>query len=55
MTEKMTVSMFSMIHGEDDPLVAAETFEAETKEELMDKFVDLLRSVADGIEELRAA
>jgi hypothetical protein len=48
--EKMTVSMFAVLHGDDEALGETETWGAETREELAHRYVAFLRSVADAIE-----
>lgn len=48
--EKMTVSLFAMLHGDDEALGETETWEAETWEELMARYVAFMRSTADDIE-----
>lgn len=51
--EKMTASVFAVVHGDDgEPLAVAETFEAETREELAAEFARTLREIADGVEKI---
>lgn len=49
-TEKMTVAVVAVLHGDDKPLAANETWEAGTKQELARRFVKFLRDVADDVE-----
>lgn len=49
--QKMTVSVFAMLHGDDEAMSMTETWEAETREELGSRYVAFLRSTADEIEE----
>lgn len=49
--QKMTVSVFAMLHGDDEAMAMTETWEAETRKELGSRYVAFLRSTADEIEE----
>lgn len=48
--EKMTVSMVAVLHGDSEALTDGETWEADTREKLADKYVAFLRALADQIE-----
>lgn len=51
--EKLTVSMVAVMHGDSEIITEGETFEAETREELIDKLAATLRGMADDIDECR--
>lgn len=49
--EKMTVSMVAVLHGDSEPLADAETWEADTREELLTRWVAYLHETANEMEE----
>lgn len=49
MTEKMTVSIVGVIHGDDEALTESETLQADTKEEVAALFAGMLESLAADI------
>jgi hypothetical protein len=49
MTEKLTFSLFAILHGEDEAISETETWEGETKEELVVKLADQLVDMAESL------
>lgn len=49
--EKMTISVFAILHGDTEGMAETETWEAETREELADRYITFLRETAQKIEE----
>ena len=48
--EKLTVSLVAVLHGDAEHLADADTWEAETREELAAKLAAFLRETADEVE-----
>ena len=51
-TEKLTVSMIAVMHGDSEIIAEGETWEAETREELAARLATFLRETADEIERI---
>jgi len=48
--EKMTFALFAMVHGDSEAISENETFEAETKEELVLQLANSLRIMASQMD-----
>lgn len=49
--EKLTVSFVAVLHGDEDAIAEAETFEAETKEELLPLLIRFMEDLTQGFRE----